>query len=188
MHILTLGDEGTMIFQNISNHLPRDPVSHPSRRESSETMIKKMSNPAHIKFPDYDAKNFILILMYTWHVSCRWYTSHSTQSPQTFKNLSHHGTKACAPTLNKSMSSFCSQEMAPCFMQASTAYHLAARGLLRSGNIRKSLGLILPTTHVTDCSSTSGRLWTTLPTLKDGDIMIIRNISDHSLSDIASHP
>jgi len=45
-----------------------------------------------------NAKNFVSASIYTGHMGSRWYTSDLHQLPMTFKNLFHHGTKACILT------------------------------------------------------------------------------------------
>ena len=49
-----------------------------------------------------------LTSMYTWHMVSRWYTS---DLHTVFTDMSHSGTMVCIPSLNKSVSSVCSQDV-----------------------------------------------------------------------------
>ena len=138
--------------------------------------------PTHVTYPDYNTENFVLTLTYTWHMSCKWYTSQLMPSTMTFKNSSHHSTKAFIPAWNKSMSSLHGQEM---FHEASVAHHVPTRGLIRGPKIEKSLGPKLPTRFSTGCSSTDRRSWMTFPELENESTMILQNIRSHSPNDNA---
>jgi hypothetical protein len=74
-------------------------------------------------------------------------------SPQTFKHLSHCGTKDCIVTWKKLVSGVCGQEVTDCFTSACDANFLQACCFFQGLKSLKSLGPLLPTGLVTGYST-----------------------------------